>query len=67
MKLSIDSRGRIVLPMWACKVLLKRTGCKGKNYNYQKRVIRREFMKLLEAELLIQEKLLFSKSPFQKP
>ena len=50
--IQIDDNGRIDLPRWVWKALLKKARVRSKRYRVQKRVVKREFMKLLKAELL---------------
>jgi len=52
----VSPKGVVTLPEWACELLLKSAGCKGKSPEYQHRVIRREFMKLLKDYVELAEK-----------
>ena len=45
---SVDSKGRVTLPDWAWKGLLKQSGSKARTWAGKRRAIRKQFLKLLE-------------------
>lgn len=47
----VDSKGRITLPDWAWKMLLKASGSKARTWGGKRRAIRKEFIKRLEESV----------------
>jgi hypothetical protein len=50
-RIAVDARGRIDLPMWAWKAILKKAGVRSKRYRVQKRVVKREFTRMVREVL----------------
>jgi hypothetical protein len=51
--IQVDDKGRVELPMWVWKTLLKLSGSKAKTLNGQRRAVKKEFQKAL---LLLQKR-----------
>jgi hypothetical protein len=49
--LNIGKNGLVMLPLWAWKLLVKKSGIRSKRYRIQKKAVKREFTKLLREAL----------------